>query len=396
MKQEVSRIMEAMRPSMIREMLKAAAPDVISFTAGNPSADLFPAREIADAMYRAIIDTPARSLQYSVTEGYAPLIELTRSRLAEKYAIPTDGELIITSGAQQAIELAAKCLVNPGDVVITENPSFIGALNAFRSYGARLAGVPIDNEGMSVDCVEEILKREKNVKLIYTIPTFQNPTGVTMSMERRRRLLELAARYDVVLLEDSPYFELGFSGEIVPPIKTMDTDGCVLYVGSYSKIIAPGIRVGFALGPKWLISKMVVAKQVSDVHTSLPSMIAAAELLKNYDLDAHIANCRQVYSEKRDLMLAEMDKCFDRRVSFTRPEGGLFVWGRLPEGYPSLGLCAVAQRHKVAIVPGLTFDTEESQDNPGFRLNFSVPTKEQIIQGVRLVGESIDEYLAGK
>lgn len=393
MNRRISDNMAAMKPSAIREMLKLAAPDVISFTAGNPSAELFPFRELAEVMADVITNMPSFALQYSVTEGYAPLIEKVKAYLSDNYAIPTDGELIITSGAQQAIELTAKCLINPGDVVITENPSFIGALNAFRSYGARLEGVPVDDEGMNVDAVEDILRREKNVSMIYTIPTFQNPTGATMSMERRRRLLELAEKYDVVLLEDSPYFELCFSGEIMPPIKTMDKNDRILYAGTFSKTIAPGIRVGYALGPAWLISKMVVAKQVSDVHTNLPAMIAVDRLLESYDLKGHIEQCRREYKAKRDLMVEQMEKYFDPRVKFTRPEGGLFVWGELPEGYPSIELCRIAQENKVAVVPGSTFDTAQDPLNRGFRLNFSVPSEEQIVKGVRLVGESIDRYL---
>ncbi len=394
MRQRISDHMSAMKPSAIREMLKLAAPDVISFTAGNPSADLFPAEELARITADVIMNMPARALQYSVTEGYAPLIEKVKAYLSSKYSIPTDGELIITSGAQQAIELTAKCLINPGDVVITENPSFIGALNAFRSYGARLVGAETDENGMVIEAVEEILKREKNVSFIYTIPTFQNPMGATMTMERRRRLLELAEKYDVIVLEDSPYFELCFSGKVTPPIKTMDTEGRILYAGTFSKTIAPGLRVGYALGPKWLISKMVVAKQVSDVHTNLPAMMAVDRILETYDLEGHIKQCRAAYKAKRDLMVAEMEKRFDPRVKFTRPEGGLFIWGELPEGCPSLGLCAIAQKHKVAVVPGMTFDPAESELNRGFRLNFSVPTEEQIVKGIRLMGESIDEYLA--
>jgi Transcriptional regulators containing a DNA-binding HTH domain and an aminotransferase domain (MocR family) and their eukaryotic orthologs len=280
LKPAISDRMSNLKPSAIREILKMASPDIISFTAGNPSAETFPDRELAEAINYILTNKPAEALQYTVTEGYAPLIALTRERLAGKYNIPAGGEMIITSGAQQGIELAAKCLLNSGDVVICENPSFIGALNAFRSFGARLAGVPVDDDGMVIEAVEDILRREKNVRMIYTIPTFQNPTGTTMSMERRIRLLELANKYEVMLLEDSPYFELSFSGEIMPPIKTLDGADNVLYVGSYSKIIAPGIRLGFALGPKWLLSKMTVAKQASDVHTTMLIMMAVERMLE--------------------------------------------------------------------------------------------------------------------
>lgn len=393
MKPAISDRMSNLKPSAIREILKMASPDIISFTAGNPSADTFPDRELAEAIQYIMTNKPAEALQYTITEGYAPLIEKTKARLKSRFNIPVGGEMIITSGGQQGIELAAKCLLNSGDVVICENPSFIGALNAFRSYGARLAGVPVDDEGMVVDAVEEILKREKKVKLIYTIPTFQNPSGTTMSMVRRKRLLELAVKYDVMLLEDSPYFELSFSGEITPPIKTMDGEDNVLYVGSYSKIITPGIRLGFALGPKWLLSKMTVAKQASDVHTTMLIMMAVDRMLETYDLEGHIVKCRELYRRKGNLMISEMEKRLDKRVKFTRPAGGLFIWGTLPEGYPSLELCSITQRHKLAIVPGMAFETTEDPLSRGFRLNYSVPSEEQIIKGVALLSESIDEYL---
>jgi 2-aminoadipate transaminase len=392
----ISNRMANLNPSAIREMLKLASPDMISFTAGNPSAVTFPQEELKEAIQEILTNQPALALQYSVTEGYAPLIEITKERLATKYNIPVDSEMIITSGAQQAIDLAAKCLLNSGDVVICETPSFIGALNAFRSYGARLEGVPVDDDGMIVDAVEDILKREKRVKLIYTIPTFQNPTGTTMPMERRKKLLELAIKYNVLLLEDNPYFELSFSGEIMPPIKTMDFDDNVLYVGSYSKIISPGIRVGYALGPKSLLSKMTVSKQSNDVHTTMLMMMAVEKMLRTFDFDSHINRCRELYKRKAELMISEMDKKIDKRVHFTRPQGGLFVWGELPKGRPSLELCAITQRHKLVIVPGMTFTTTEDPSSTGFRLNFSVPTEEQIVKGVELLAESIDEYLGSE
>jgi 2-aminoadipate transaminase len=385
--------MSNLKPSAIREILKMASPDVISFTAGNPSAETFPDRELAEAIAYILASKPAEALQYTITEGYAPLIARTKDRLAGRYGIPVGGEMIITSGAQQGIELAAKCLLNSGDAVICENPSFIGALNAFRSYGARLLGVPVDDEGMSVDAVEELLKRDGRVKMIYAIPPFQNPTGATMSRKRRERLLELAIRHDVMLLEDSPYFELAFSGDIAPPIKTMDEEDNVLYIGSYSKIISPGIRLGYALGPKWLLSKMTVAKQASDVHTTMLIMMAVDRLLDSFDLEGHIARCRELYRRKGSLMIAELDRRMDKRVRFTRPGGGLFIWGTLPENCPSLELCAIAQRHKLAIVPGMAFETTEDPASRGFRLNFSVPTDEQIVKGVALLAESVDEYL---
>lgn len=396
MSTEISRRMANLKPSAIREILKVTAdPSIISFSAGNPSSELFPVKELAAITAEIYEKEASTALQYSITEGYGPLRELTRERYG-KYGIGKAGdETIIVSGGQQGIDLAAKCLLNEGDAIICENPSFIGALNAFRSYGAKLIGVPVDHEGMDVQAVEEALKREKNIKLIYTIPTFQNPMGATMSIRRRKRLLELAEEYDVMIIEDSPYFELAFSGEITPAIKSFDNEGRVIYVGSYSKIITPGIRVGFVIAPGWIISKMTVAKQVSDVHTNIMFMMVVAKMLETCDMDKHIELCRQTYSQKCAYMLESMDRLFDKRVTYTRPEGGLFIWADLPEGIASLPLCSLAQRHKVAIVPGTAFDVYESAENRGFRLNFSVPTVEQIKTGIGLVADSITEYLAG-
>ena len=240
--------------------------------------------------------------------------------MTEKHGIMSENDdLIITSGGQQAIEMTAKIFLNEGDTVICEEPAFVGALNALRSYGARLVGVPVDDDGMDVAVLEEKLKTEKNVKLIYTIPTFQNPTGTTMSLERRRKVLELAEKYDVMILEDSPYFELRFRGESVPTIKSMDKNGRVIFSGSYSKILSPGIRIGFACASKEIISKLTVAKQVFDVHTNLFFQMLAAEYLTNCDIDAHIAKICDMYRIKADKMLECMEKKFSPKVKFTRP-----------------------------------------------------------------------------
>ena len=394
---KISDRMSNLKPSAIREILKTSiGTDIIAFSAGNPSADLFPSKELAKIAEELFEKDAAMALQYSVTEGYDPLRNQMKERMEKKYNISMEGnELIIVSGGQQGIDLAAKCVVNDGDVVVCEDPSFIGALNTFRSYNARLVGVPMDDEGMDIDRLEEVLKTEKNVKVIYTIPTFQNPMGVTLSMERRRRMYELAVKYDVLILEDSPYFELTYSGEVVPPIKTLDKTGHVLFAGSFSKIISPGIRVGFVIGPQELVSKMVVAKQGEDVHTNLFFMMAVSRYLERYDLDKHIEECRDVYRAKKDKMIECMEKYFDKRVSFTRPNGGLFIWCTLPEGCSGVELCEYTKDKKVSIVPGMAFTVAEKDCN-AFRLNFSVPSMEQIEKGIALLGEAIDEYLKAK
>jgi len=387
--------MELLKPSTIREMLKYTAdPAVISLAGGNPSADVFPAKELADATAEVLKDNAAVALQYGITEGYPPLINQIHDRLKIRYGIDTPGDqILITHGGQQVIDLATKCLVNEGDTVISENPSFIGALNTFRSFKANIVGIPMDNDGMNIDYLEKALKTEKNVKLIYTIPTFQNPMGVTMSPERRRRLYELAVQYDIPVIEDSPYFELTYSGEIATPIKAMDKTGHIIYAGSFSKVISPGIRLGYAIAPADLIAKMTVAKQGEDVCTNQMTMVMVSKYLERYDLDEHIKDCCKVYTKKRDFMLECIDKYFDKRVTRTNPGGGLFIWCDLPEGYSGTDLWRFGLEHKVACVPGATFDVKADPANRGFRLNFSLPSFEEIDKGCRIMGECIREFL---
>ncbi|MBE6915889.1 MAG: PLP-dependent aminotransferase family protein [Ruminococcaceae bacterium] len=384
-----------LQPSAIREILKVTQdPTVISFAAGNPAPESFPAAEMASIAAEIFANNAASALQYGVTEGYGPLKELTAKRMKEKYNIGrTFDDIIITSGGQQAIEMLTKALVNEGDVILCEMPSFIGALNAFRSYNAKLIGIPMDHDGMDMEVLERTLQTTQNVKFIYTIPTFQNPSGHVMSLERRKKLLELAQKYNVLILEDSPYFELRFAGEYVPPIKSMDETGCVLFSGSYSKILAPGIRIGFAIAPKELISKLTVAKQVSDVHTNLFFQMIAAEYLKRYDLDAHIAKICDLYRTRAELMCNRIDEKFGGKVQYVRPTGGLFLWCSLPEGYDSMDFCRKTGEKKVVAVPGSSFSIDEREITPSFRMNYSLPSEEQICKGIDLMAEVLHDYV---
>ncbi len=384
-----------LQPSAIREILKVTQdPTVISFAAGNPAPESFPAAEMASIAAEIFANNAASALQYGVTEGYGPLKEVTAKRMKEKYNVGRSfDDILITSGGQQAIEMLTKALVNEGDVILCEMPSFIGALNAFRSYNAKLIGIPMDHDGMDMEVLERTLQTTKNVKFIYTIPTFQNPSGHVMSLERRKKLLELAQKYNVLILEDSPYFELRFAGEYVPPIKSMDETGCVLFSGSYSKILAPGIRIGFAIAPKELISKLTVAKQVSDVHTNLFFQMIAAEYLKRYDLDAHIAKICDLYRTRAELMCSCIDEKFGGKVQYVRPTGGLFLWCSLPEGYDSMDFCRKTGEKKVVAVPGNSFSVDEREVTPSFRMNYSLPGEEQIRKGIDLMAEVLHDYV---
>ncbi|MDY5015345.1 MAG: PLP-dependent aminotransferase family protein [Eubacteriales bacterium] len=382
-----------LKPSAIREILKVTQdPSVISFAAGNPAPEAFPVKEMKQIADELFDERAAYALQYGVSEGYAPLRELTAARLKEKYNIGTpDDDLIILSGGQQVMDLTAKCFLNEGDTILVEDPSFIGSLNCFRSYGAHLVGIPMEPDGIDVDALERALKTEKNVKLMYLIPTFQNPTGRVMSLAKRRRVLELSKRYDVPIIEDNPYYELRYSGEYVPTLKSLDTDGRVIYAGSYSKVLSPGIRLGFACANKEVISKLVVVKQVSDVHTNLFFQMIAAEYLSRYSLDEHIAQVCAIYREKRDAMADALNKYCADTLHFESPEGGLFLWCDIRSGRDGRDLCTISGKKGVAAVPGIAFAIDPESVVPSIRLNFSLSTFEQIDRGCRLLGEAARE-----
>ena len=384
----------SLQPSAIREILKVTAdPRVISFAAGNPAADTFPDKEMAAIAADIFANSAARALQYGVSEGYDPLRKVTFDRLKAKFNVGREfDDLLIVSGGQQGIELSAKCFINEGDMVLCEEPSFIGALNALRSYGMTLKGVPCDEQGMRMDVLEEILAQNPNVKLIYTIPTFQNPSGITLPLERRKQMLALAEKYGVMILEDSPYFELRYEGEYVPPIKALDEAGVVIYCGSYSKTISPGIRLGFVCAPKTVTAKITVAKQVSDVHSNLFFQMLVTEYLTKYDFDAHIAENCAIYKAKRDKMVECLRK-YCPQLKFTVPEGGLFLWCTLPEGKDGMELCRLAGLRGVAAVPGCSFMVDDKAVSNTIRLNFSLPTMEQLEKGSKLLGEALTEYL---
>lgn len=380
----------SLQPSVIREILKFTSdPEVISLAAGNPAPEAFPVKEIAGITAKLLAENPINALQYSVTEGYTPLRNRLKERMKKADCFDENSdELIITSGAQQANELACKVLLNEGDTLFCEAPSFIGSLNAFKSYNVNLVGIPMEEDGMKLDALEEALRTANKPKLIYIIPNFQNPTGLCTSLEKRKAIYELAKKYGVMILEDNPYGDIRFAGKNIPSIKTMDKDGIVIYSRTFSKTLAPGLRVGYVSAPKPVIQKMVVCKQVSDVHTNIMAQMICDEYLKNYDMDAHLEEIRAVYRHKCGLMLDEIDKNFSRKITVTKPEGGLFIWATLPEGSDMMGFCNTAvQKYKVAVVPGTAFLIHETDKTSSFRLNFSTPTDEQLIKGCEILGK---------
>lgn len=396
MEYKISDKMAVMKPSAIREIFKSlGTPGAISFAAGNPAPESFPIEAFEKISADIFKNSPVTALQYGTTEGYPKLRELVKKRISEKFAIDTAAnETIITSGGQQGIELACKALCNPGDAVICENPSFIGALNAFRSNGARTVGVPLEDDGISVEQLEKTLIAEGDkAKLLYIIPTFQNPGGITTSLEKRKKIYELARKYDIVIIEDNPYGDLRFDGEDIPTVKSMDTDGRVIYCGSFSKILSAGMRIGFACANDAIIQKMVIAKQVEDVHTNIFFQMMCAEYIEKYDLDAHIVNIRALYRQKCHLMLDCLEKYMPASVKFTRPEGGLFVWCTLPKNIKLKDFVARASAENIFVVPGNTFNCDESADSDSFRLNYSMPSNEEIEKGIKILGDILSDML---
>lgn len=389
-----SKRISKLQPSAIREILKATSdPTLISFAAGNPAPEAFPSEAIKEISDKLLSDNPILALQYSITEGYTPLRNTVSAYMKNKFNIGRDfDDILITSGAQQVMNLAAKSFLNYGDTILCENPSFVGSLNAFRSLGVNLRGITVESDGMSIDELEKALQEDQNVKLIYTIPNFQNPSGICMSTEKRKKLYELAKKYHVIIIEDNPYGELRFEGEDIPSIKSFDEEGVVIYAGSFSKVMSPGMRVGYAIAPKPILAKMTVCKQVEDVHTNIWAQVVAEHFMSRYNFEEHLAKIRKVYQRKASLMQSLMDEQLVPHVTYNKVQGGLFIWATLPEGADMLAFCNDAVKNKVAVVPGTAFLTDENAPCRSFRLNFSTPTDEQIIKGMEILGEVVKRY----
>ncbi|MGN0182282.1 MAG: PLP-dependent aminotransferase family protein [Candidatus Ornithomonoglobus sp.] len=385
-----------MKGSAIREMFKRMAdPEIISLAGGNPAAELFPGDELSKIAGKILMTQPTLALQYGTTDGYPKMKECAKARAVKAGAYDEGDAILITTGANQGIDLTAKAIINKGDKIIVENPSFIGSLNAFRSYECQLVGVDVDNDGMNMDKLEEALEANRDAKLLYTIPTFQNPTGTTMPLEKRKRLLELASKYNVLIIEDNPYGDLRFSGEDVATLKSLDTEGRVIYCGSFSKILSPGMRLGYIIGPAQLLEKVEMLKQVNDVHTPMLTQLMCVEFMKKYNIDKYIEKNRQLYGKKCRVMLDTMEETFPKgKVEWTVPEGGIFLWCTCPglEGDISRVVDACLEK-KVAIVPGSNFAIDQSLPSNQFRLNYSSVSPEKIEEGVRRLGGVLTEIL---
>lgn len=382
-----------MKPSATREILKATSdPSVIAFAGGSPAVDAFPCEEVKRVSAEILEENPVSALVYGVSEGYEPLRQTVREWLKRRNNIGTDDDtIIITAGGTQVMDITTRIMTNPGDTIICEEPSFIGSLNAFRSHGCKLKGVPIDSDGMNIDELEKAIKECPDAKFIYTIPNFQNPGGTTLSLEKRKAMYRLAKENDLLILEDDPYGNLRVDGEDVPSIKSLDTDGIVIYAGSFSKILAPGIRVAYAVVPKAFAQAFVIGKQVSDVHTGVLNQMIVERWFEEYDVDAHIEEIRKIYRKKLNLMCDCLDK-YCPKIEYVRPQGGLFLWAKLPDNVDMLDYCKRLVENKVAVVPGTAFMIDDEAPCHYIRMNFSTPSDENIVKGIEIMAQVLKEY----
>nr|BAL55674.1 valine-pyruvate aminotransferase [uncultured Chloroflexota bacterium] len=393
-----------MGSSVIRELLKLTEqPDIISFAGGLPAPEVFPLEQFREACNRVLDQFGPQALQYSTTEGYRPLREMI-ARHTRRYAVEVAPEnIMITSGSQQALDLIGRLFINRGDYIVVESPTYLGAIQAWNAYGAQYVTVPTDEEGMIVDELEKALR--VGPKFIYVLPNFQNPGGWTLSLERRRKLVELADRYGVPIIEDDPYGQLRYEGEHLPPVVALDSQyraengkhysGNVIYLSTFSKILAPGIRLAWVIAPQEVIRRLVMAKQAADLHTATFNQMVAYEVGKGGFLDEHVKVIRRVYKERRDVMLEMMDELFPPEVRWTRPEGGMFLWVMLPKGIDTADVLRLAVERKVAFVPGAPFHPNGGGENT-MRINFSYSSPETIREGINRLAGVLHEVLGEK
>jgi 2-aminoadipate transaminase len=392
---------QRMASSAIRELLKLTEqPDIISFAGGLPAPEVFPIEEFRQASEKVLHDHGAQALQYGTTEGFLPLREMI-ARHTSRYGIEINADnILVTTGSQQALDLIGKIFINPGDRILVESPTYLGALQAWNAYGVEYVPIPVDHQGMITDALEEALRICP--KFIYVLPNFQNPTGTTLSLERRMKLVELADRYEVPIIEDDPYGQLRYENDHIPSIIMLDGQmkenlgngyyGNVIYMSTFSKILAPGLRLAWMIAPPMVIQKLVQAKQGADLHTSSFIQMAAYEVSRGGFLDRHIKLIRQVYRERRDNMLSSLDHYFPPNIQWTHPDGGLFLWTTLPLNLDAEDLLRAAVESKVAFVPGRPFHPCGGGHNT-MRLNFSNANPEDIMEGIRRLGDVIREQI---
>jgi 2-aminoadipate transaminase len=387
-----------MRSSAMRDLMAITArPEVISLAGGLPDTSTFPAKTFAAQMTRIAQESTAEALQYGPTEGFAETVDCILEVMGAEGMLPDPDDVIVTTGGQQAIDLICKTLVDPGDVVVCEAPTYPGAVPVFCSYQAETIQIDCDEDGMRVDELEAVLGRldgeGRRPKFVYSVPSFQNPAGVTMSLERRRRLVELARQRELLVVEDNPYGLLRFGGEPLPPLYQLDGGDFVIYVGTFSKILSPGIRLGWAVAPPPVMEKIVLGKQASDLCSSTLTQHFVREYFAEGKWREYIASLVEIYRGRRDTMVAALRDYFPAQASWTEPEGGLFIWATLPDYIDTGDLLAKALREDVAFVPGQAAYVDESRGRSSMRLNFSGVGDEEIREGVRRIGKAIGEQV---
>jgi len=394
-----------MTSSAIRELLKLTTqPDIISFAGGLPAPELFPIDEIKEAAETLLEQHGQPALQYSTTEGYPPLRDMIVRHMARYGIVVTIDDVLITSGSQQALDLIGKVLINPGDRVLTENPTYLGALQAFTMYGAEYVTVPNDDEGVMVGKLDEALRA--GPKFMYLLPNFQNPSGVTISLDRRNEIVKLSDRYGIPIIEDDPYGQLRYEGTHIKPLVVLDAEclecqhngkysGNVIYLSTFSKTLAPGLRLGWVVAPKEVIHRMVQAKQGTDLHSSTFDQMLAYEVGRGGFIDRHVLHIREVYGQRRNVMLEALERAFpdpSLGVRWTRPQGGLFLWVVLPEWMDATELFVEAVKERVAFVPGISFHPGGGGHNT-MRLNFSCEGDEVIREGIARLGRVVTRQI---
>lgn len=381
--------MKLLKGSEIRALLALTAkPEVISFAGGMPAPELFPIEGVKEAACKVMDNMGKVALQYTGTDGFASLREKIVARMAAKNGVKVDIEnILITSGSQQGLDFSARVFLNPGDVVLVESPSYLGAINAFKACEPTFVEVPTDDHGMIPEELDKILATTKNVKMIYVIPDFQNPTGKTWSLERRQKFMELINKYEIPVIEDNPYGELRFEGEFLPSLKSMDTKDLVIFLGTMSKIFAPGLRIGWVCSTNAeILGKYNFIKQGADLQSSTIDQLIANQFLEDNDLDAHVEKIKAVYVKRRDAMLKTMEETFPKEVKFTHPEGGLFTWCVLPEYMDAKEIAPQCLEKNVAYVPGGSFFPNGGKENH-FRLNYSCMPEDKIVEGITKIAE---------
>ena len=389
-----AKMMDNIKASEIRELLKLTQrPEVTSFAGGLPAPELFPVDDFRAACDAVLTENGRTALQYGTTDGWDPLRRQIVERIGRKNGIKCDiNNILLTAGSQQGLDYCGRAFLNPGDVVVMESPSYLGAINAFKLSQPNFVEVATDEDGMIMEDLERVLSTTENVKLIYVIPDFQNPSGRTWPLERRKKFVEIINKYGVVAIEDNPYGELRYKGEYLPSCKSMDTEGLIVYLGTFSKILAPGTRIAWMCGSEEILNKFNLIAQASVLQTTTFGAMVVSKYIEMFDLDAHVDEIRELYKHRASVMVQSMKDFFPKEVSFTDPDGGLFTWAELPDYINTVEMAAECLKYNVAYVPGTSFFPNGGNEHC-MRLNYSCSRDEQIVNGIRLIGDVIKKNL---